>query len=560
MIPFDGLTAGDPPKLIDRAKLLTDVRDKTTFYMVGAHGAMAMEKDMTFKMGIVPDGTYLIFNGPAGCMSHGIVPFHETLVENSEVPFENAIVKDITKSIERMARIEEGANMDPDTNFLFKTPSPLERSTLKTPAKCYPTGFSEANVRGRTTMAPCISDSSYTTRTIYGPGEQYNDMLTDFNSGPDGIILLGGYKLPIQSDLFTVLVRARPGPSELNTFDRMTFVDGAAKYGNLLPAFIGRRSFLSDVLAALPAAAEGKKRVVFINACRGFAEITPFVADVGARLARAKSISGNLSRMEVLTQADKAYLDMDIILNSFRELAELDSLLNKMKGAGTDGGDAAGDVKLDVYNLIQTPTPLPINKGVLRPINSSATANVVGKQGAFDAIVRKTSPAAIKIVEDIRWKTLQSLVIELHNNQDYISSLRTIFPRNLFDIHGYFKRTNPYLEESVKQSTGDMLIQSRSAVSEESLILIGILMTLYSGYKLIKSDSAALAEWKEKGEFMRRLSPFVGKLFDESRLRNLADTMFPFIPAAVSAPASGGAGAGAGAGASAARANLAGRT
>lgn len=306
LIPFDGTPKpGEPvPYFLSTVKRIQDdIKENWEYYMVGAHGLV-----IPTEYSVVPDDTYIIFNAPAGCNSYaGVVPFPETLVAASDDLFYNNMYLAHRKAIHRLHAVSTKTPiLGGDTEFLLRTLAPSEREGLK---KCpYPDEFYSntfaRNTRSLTSFSDsCYFGSPYVAKTIYGPGESYPNMKLTFRNNINFlVILLGLYKLPIRPDIYNNLIKLstdlqadykpfldkyRADPVKGLTKEQKNKLRDAALlmdiglfsekgiFGseNLIGDLIGRDVTLEKVVERLPKLPPTKSRFIFVDSCRGIAEV-----------------------------------------------------------------------------------------------------------------------------------------------------------------------------------------------------------------------------------------------------------------------------------------------
>ena len=372
VLPINGLSA-DQLNIVNEATFEDDIVNNWEYFIIGGHGELKPT-----EYNDVPANTYLIFNAPAGCIAVGtLVPYFETTVADSKEEFAGQFFEDFLMSQERIKLIESGRMPSPDPDFLLKTLAPSERRALagRTAAaaaaganfgKVYPGGFERLDVKERTTFAPIIKDTTYTAKTIYGPGEKYPNLEILFKNNPLQTILLGAYELPIPRSKFNELeVRFREAvESKRKTIDALPIQGSAAfaramadinriteesdqtlfsaAYGNMLSKELGKKLALKQILTLLPAVPAGKKRFIFVTSCRGIESRTDKAVTAAqlARMARAASIANNNAEVAALeagtaAAATEYFRERTIgsAANVAAEAARAEALASDPKGA-----------------------------------------------------------------------------------------------------------------------------------------------------------------------------------------------------------------------------------
>jgi hypothetical protein len=491
MIPFDGLSS-DTLKIVDEGKLLADVRE-THFYLLGAHGVTMMGKQK-FQEAVVPPNTYLIFNGPAGCITYDLYPYTKLFVEKegepsltlTGKPFAEGIVDNIKQSLKRIEKIESGTFTGPDPDFPFKTLAPKERETLgECEATCYPTEFNKYARSNRTTKSACIESSKYTAKTIYGPGEHYIDLKVGFENRPSGIILLGAYQLPIQSELNHALYSAklsetteRMSPDAMAAFDEATFTEEA---GNMIESLLHKRDLLSNVLSAIPFPEDGKKRVIFITACRGICESSgsSYVTSQYARAARRGSIHGTIGEIKKMNIDTFHYaynLDRRIY-EDLNQIGKLKTILKQLKKLGSHSEEKEteiiGEFRMYVYELIE-------KKGKLTPAELKSITDMT--------IPTSPLPAYdfVKGVYEILWRKFIDLAAAQRSYIKLKPKIEEIIPRGE-SVNSYVRKTNPHIATDAEK---------QYELKENEKEIVSILGALLDRYDSIKNDRDKLRVFK----------------------------------------------------------------
>lgn len=278
-----GVNLGLPEKVVSLnsdqlfLNIRNDFKDNWEFLYVMGHGVLAPK----LPDAKVPDRTYVRFNTPGGCRAVdslskalGILPmmaFPETFTFiSSPDEFLTAMTK---HHIENTGPLESFTSLE-------------ERRAVETdpfPADKYCT--TPRNILSESTKAECLS-SPQKKHTIYGPGENIQEMTINFSNNPFDMSAIGVYKLPIPigfirtlSDMTAALEEAARKKSttltkaEFNVEILNQKLRDSAIFGhrslNLEPDFIGKKMSLAELFAALPKVPAGKVRFLFINSCRG---------------------------------------------------------------------------------------------------------------------------------------------------------------------------------------------------------------------------------------------------------------------------------------------------
>lgn len=266
-----------------------ELKSSWEFNALVGHGSLYFGKFTT-----IPDNTYVIFGSPAGCRAlfKSGIQFEDLLIlrdDYNENDFYDAMLKEIRKPI----------------GFLktFTSTTGSEAYTHLTPTAASSICNASYDVR-----CSAISEAQ-ASRAIYTPGTPVHDMILSFENkrGLKGLVL-GFYQLPISEELghrlsddFSKLRDDR----DVKYFDETIFKKDAVKHGNLLPGVIGNEYTLSNLFKRLPPIAPGKKRLLFIPACRGLEEYTEIRPQYTA-LARAASIGMRENAPENIVETGKA--------------------------------------------------------------------------------------------------------------------------------------------------------------------------------------------------------------------------------------------------------------
>ena len=273
------------------------------FQMILGHGELLPEAPTQ-----VPPNTYVMFNSPAGCIaiSMGSFPIGERTL--AKVPGDMVASKDRFISEIAIDHVLQQA--------FFDTTTPAIRQTLLAASNVYSDPFFENKGHlGRSTISPHLV-SEQTKRTIYEPGEDIPNMSLNFSNNLGQQLVLGTYDLPIDNDFRTTLEDAyikvaddayrsaraagfqrvqnaekimKSAVETTHKMDQENFGVGN-KYGyNLTPGVIGTTKSLSELFALLPPVPAGKKRFLFIPACRGLEQALPdpAYANLARRVRRA---------------------------------------------------------------------------------------------------------------------------------------------------------------------------------------------------------------------------------------------------------------------------------
>ncbi len=280
------------------AEQLTDLQTRWDIKLIMGHGQIIP------GLAQVPADTYVLFNSPAGCraIAEGGVPYPDVVIGDDRDEFLNKLV----------------AAHNTRSGILDTTTADV-RAALDIDACYNPEFFTDETFWRLSTKSGKLSNVQR-KRTIYGPGEQVNEMSIAFINNMYEFLVLGVYNLPISRGFYegkyysalgvlrtdeasmyqhfasqSKAVQAKlleSAKGKTRELDLTTFTRDSP---NLQPLYIGFTKKLSEVFAELPPVPAGQVRLLFIGACRGVqcALPTPDVEEAMTRLARRGSLEGD---------------------------------------------------------------------------------------------------------------------------------------------------------------------------------------------------------------------------------------------------------------------------
>jgi hypothetical protein len=256
-------------------KVKAELDAEWDFQLLMAHG------EILPGMTAVPADTYVIFNSPAGCISLAL----NGLPSQAFVGPHNVFYTQMAQEI--VQKSGSFNTTDPDIRGLLMADSCYPESIFTLPRENFTRKTKFSNVIQK--------DPKLHTLTIYGPGEPLYNMKMTFVNNTYQTLYLGLFELPIAPAFHAEVVdtigklkkEQEFAAKQLATQSEATMrrIVGTAgkttsKYDealfkrapNLKPEYVSTTKTLDEILKELPPVPAGKKRLLFIGACRGICQ------------------------------------------------------------------------------------------------------------------------------------------------------------------------------------------------------------------------------------------------------------------------------------------------